>query len=164
MFETLRSDFRVANLCLATLLLAAAIPHTHVIAQGLDAPDAMEKIIGSDVREEEAAASDDEDDIVEAIKKTADNINIVKMITNLDAIKIVFLSDATDVHGGPPPKVEASLNESDDAIQDLRRELEGNAMLYHAINSRGILMRDVLAIKFDGTKTAVVYAAAKPTQ
>ncbi|MGH6858791.1 MAG: hypothetical protein ACRECY_00960 [Phyllobacterium sp.] len=164
MFDTIRSDFRALNLGLATLLLAAAIPNARVIAQGLDAPNAIEKIVGSDVREDEATAAGDEDVVVAAIEKTLANIDTVRMVTNLDAIKIVFLSDAAASEGGPPPKIEAKLEQYSDAIQDLRRELEGNAMLYHAIDSRGVLLRDVLAIKFGKDKSAVIFAAAKPSR
>jgi hypothetical protein len=35
-------------------------------------------------------------------------------------------------------------------------------MLHHAIDSRGILVQDVLAIEFDGDGGAVIHAAAKP--
>ena len=36
-------------------------------------------------------------------------------------------------------------------------------MLFHAIDSRQILPRDVLAVEFDGN-AVVIYAAAKPAE
>jgi hypothetical protein len=47
-------------------------------------------------------------------------------------------------------------------VTQLRQELEGSAMLFHAIDSRGVLIRDVLGVEFDGPKTAIIFAAAKP--
>ena len=47
-------------------------------------------------------------------------------------------------------------------MEALRRELTGNAMLFHAIDSRNILPQDVLAIEFDDQRGAINYAAARP--
>lgn len=160
MFNTTPVFFRWRYLSLAALI---SIAHPQAaLVQGLDAPNAIDKIIGTDVQQNEATAVDDEDDVLGAIDKTAENINIVKTTTKLDRISIVYLSDAIPQEGGPPPLIQAKINENIEDIRVLRQELEGNAMLYHAIDSHGILMREVLAIKFDKNDRAVIFAASKP--
>ena len=74
----------------------------------------------------------------------------------------MFLEDAAATEGGPPPEIEAKVKEHEAEIAELRKELEGNAMLFHAIDSREVLVRDVLAIEFDDAAAGVViYAAAR---
>lgn len=147
---------------ITALAIAVATSDAGVQAQGLDSQKAIETIIGSEVGEEEGVAEADSDKIIAAIEKTLENTSAVRMVTHLDRIDIVFVSDAAVTEGGPPPEIEAKIEEHEDEIANLRQELEGNAMLYHAINSRQILVRDVLAIEFDEQNQATVYAAAKP--
>jgi hypothetical protein len=127
-----------------------------------DPPNAMERIIGTDVREEEEATADEERQVIAAIENTGETINAVRMATSLNGIRIVFLSDAIASEGGPTAKVEAKIEEFNGEIRTLRQELEGNAILYHAIDSHHVLIRDVLAVEFDDQKRAIIYAAAKP--
>ncbi len=145
------------------LLLAAMSVAPGLRAQGLDNPEAIEKIIGSEVQEEQVEAAADTERVIKAIEATGDNISTVRKTTALDKVDIVFLTDSGVTEGGPPPEVEAKLEEHKDAITQLRQELEGNAMLYHAIDSRQVLLRDVLAIEFNN-RDVVIYAAAKPAE
>ena len=131
--------------------------------QGLDAEGAVDAIVGSEVHEEETRATADADKVIAAIDKTAENTSAVRKVTQLDRVDIVFLSDAAQTEGGPPPEIERKLEENEEAIETLRQEIEGNAMLYHALNSRQILMRDILALEFDDANGVTIYAAAKPT-
>ena len=142
--------------------VAAMAACSPALAQGLDAEGAVDAIVGSEIKEEQARADADADKVIAAIDKTEENISTVRKLTNLDRVEIVFLPDAAQDEGGPPPRIESRIEESKQAIETLRKEIEGNAMLYHAINSRQILMRDVLAIEFDDSNGVVVYAAAKP--
>ena len=59
--------------------------------------------------------------------------------------------------------IGSEVQEREQEISELRQEIEGNAMLFHAIDSRQILLRDVLAVEFDGN-AVVIYAAAKPAE
>ena len=152
------------HLGFAAALLAFVAPGLDVRAQGLDSPEAIDKIVGSEVHEEEKQAAADADRVIAAIEKSADNTSTVRKTTNLDRLDIVFLPDATAVEGGPPAEIDRKLSEYADEIDGLRRELRGNAMLFHAIDSRNILVEDVLAIEFDDSRGAIIYAAAKPAQ
>jgi hypothetical protein len=141
-------------------LLLSASATVPLSAQGLESEQAIDKIIGSEVQQEEQSAEADAGRIIAAIDKTVENTETVRKTSNLDKVDIVFLPDAVD--SGPPAEIEAKLKEREREIVLLRQELEGNAMLYHAINSRSVMMRDVLAIEFDGSTSVTIYAAAKP--
>lgn len=146
----------------ATAMLAAFAPQAW--AKGLESKDTVDKIVGSEVKEEEAHAAADAGKVIAAIGKTRDNIDTVRKTSRLDTIDIVFLADATVTEGGPPPEIKAKVKEHEKDIAELRKEIEGNAMLFHAIDSRQILTRDVLAIEFDSPNSVVIYAAAKPAR
>lgn len=154
------------QLGLAALALAALIafaPSSPLLAQGLKDEKAIDTIIGSEVQEEETQAATDAGKVIAAIEKTPQNISTVRKTTTLDKVEIVFLADATVTEGGPPPEIKEKVKEHESEIKELRQEIEGNAMLFHAIDSRQILTRDVLAVEFDGN-AVVIYAAAKPAQ
>lgn len=148
---------------LAMAFLAMSIQTLPLAAQGLDNPDAIDAIIGTPVEEEERQAENVPERLIAAIEKTPETISTVRKTTSLDKVDIVFLPDAAVTEGGPPAEIEAKLKEHEDQIVQLRQELEGNAMLYHAIDSRQILIRDILAVEFDeGARNVIIYAAAKP--
>jgi hypothetical protein len=148
----------------AAAFLAASAPYAALNAQGLDDKKAVEKIIGSEVEEEESRATIDAGKVIAAIEKTRENISTVRKISKVDKVDIVFLSDAAITEGGPPPEIDAKVKEHEEEVVELRQEIEGNAMLYHAIDSRQVLIRDVLAVDFDGSDRVIIYAAAKPAQ
>lgn len=153
-----RSLFAAA-LCALGLMLANA---PLASGQGVENQEAVDRIIGSEVQEEEAAAAAEPDRVIAAIDKTAENTELVRKLSNLETMDIVFLSDAAQTEGGPPPEIEARLEANKEGIEELRKEIEGNAMVYHAINSRQILPRDVLAVEFEEPGRLVIFAAAKP--
>lgn len=146
----------------AALALAACGPLATqtAFAQAVDEA-ARETIIGSEVGEEEVAAAAEPQRVIAAIDKTPQNIPAVRKSIKLDKVEIVFLADAAATEGGPPPEIAAKIEERKDEIAELRQELESNAMLYHAIDSRQVQVRDVLALEFDDAGV-VIYAAAKP--
>src|SRR5690606_30398900 len=130
--------------------------------QGTDNQQAVDAIIGTEVQEEETQAATDAVRLIAAIDKTAENTAIVRKTSNLAKVDIVFLPDAARTEGGPPPEIEAKVKEREAEIAELRKEIEGNAMLFHAIDSRQILPQDVLAVEFDDANGVVIFAAAKP--
>jgi hypothetical protein len=150
--------------CLAALVVAMAAmgPGGAARAQGLQDSQSIDKIIGSEVEEEEVQAAAQPERVIAAIEDTSGNIAKIRTTSTLDKVDIVFLPDAAATEGGPPPQIEARLEANRDGIEELRKEIEGNAMIYHAINSRQILPRDVLAVEFEAPARLVIYAAAKP--
>jgi hypothetical protein len=133
-------------------------------AQSLDGKT-VDSIVGSTVKEDETTAAANEDKVIAAIDKTAENTGMVRKTSNVDQVDIVFLSDTARSEGGPPAKIAEKIVQHETEIAELRLEIEANALLYHAIDSRRVLIGDVLAVEFDdGAKKVVVYAAAKPAQ
>jgi hypothetical protein len=145
----------------ASLLCVLLAGGPAIAQQGTGNKDAIDTIVGTEVREEEAQASADAGKVIAAIEKTRDQIAIVRKTSKLDKVDIVFLADAAETEGGPPPEIETKVKEHEADIAELRQEIESNAMLFHAIDSRQILMRDVLAVEFRGEDTVVIYAAAQ---
>ncbi len=148
-------------MCMA--LLAATTAASGAFAQGLDAEGAIDAIVGSEIREQESSASADHGRIVEAIDRAGESAEAVRKVTDVRSVDIVFLPDAAATEGGPPSEIDAKLKERESEIASLRQEIEGNALLFHAIDSRQVLMRDVLAVEIGDDRRVVVYAAAKPT-
>lgn len=152
---------RRQHLAAATALVFGILAGAPVWAQGAESKETVDTIIGTEVQEEEATASADEGKVIAAIEKTQDAIARVRKTSKLDKVDIVFLADAAATEGGPPPGIETKIKEHEAQIKELRKEIEGNAMLFHAIDSRQILMRDVLAVEFQNDNTVVIYAAAQ---
>lgn len=146
-----------------TAFLAASFHSLPLGAQDLNDEEAIDRIIGSEVREEQVQSAAGDDRVITAMDKSGENTEIVRKVTNLERVDIVFLPGASAVEGGPPPKIAAKLSENSETVKSLRRELEANALLYHALNSRNVLIDDILAIEFDGDKRVTVFAAAKPS-
>jgi hypothetical protein len=130
-------------------------------AQGLESQETVNRIVGSDVRQEEAQTKTQTKRIITAIERTRENIGTVRKTSKLDTVDIVFLSDAARSEGGPPPAVESKIRQHQDDIAELRKEIDANALLFNAIDSRRVLAEDVLAVEFDGPTGIVIYAAAK---
>ena len=147
---------------IAAAAFLAAWPASPSLAQGgLDNDQAIDTIVGTEVEEEQSRAATDAGKVIAAIEKTRDSISKIRKTSTLDKVDIVFLEDAAATEGGPPPEIEAKVKEHEAEIAELRKELEGNAMLFHAIDSREVLVRDILAVDFDGSNGVVIYAAAR---
>lgn len=161
MTTTTVPDSKWLHALAAAALLAAALPAMTAFAQGTKSQEAIDAIVGSEVRQEETSAKAVPDKVVAAIGKTVENTATVRTVSKLDKVDIVFLTDSAKTEGGPPPPIEAKVKEHKQEIEQLRDEIEGNAMLYHALDSRQVLVEDVLAVSFDAANV-VIYAAAKP--
>ncbi len=151
--------------CLGTgfamaMLLVAAAPAFP--AQPLDSNKPASTIVDSNIREEEALSKTEAGKVISAIDRTRDNIGTVRKTTKLDTVDIVFLTDAARSEGGPPPAIENKVKQHQDDVAELRQEIEANALLFNAIDSRRVLAEDVLAVEFDNPGKIVIYAAAKP--
>lgn len=141
------------------IALLAAMPAAG--AQGLGSAGTVDTIVGAPIDEETTRAVAEAERVIAAIGRAAESIDKVRKTTVLDRLDIVYVTDAAITEGGPPPEIEQALDENRDAIAALRTELEGNAILYHAVNSRQVLMRDVLAVEFETDRHAVIYVAGR---
>lgn len=143
------------------ILLAMAACAGPVAAQSLD-DTTVDSIVGSDVKQDETTAAAREAEVIAAIDRTAENTEMVRKTSSVDRVDIVFLSDTAREEGGPPRPIADRIKAHEGDIAELRQEIEANALLFHAIDSRRVLTQDVLAVDFKGPKTVIVYAAAKP--
>ncbi|RUY24164.1 hypothetical protein EN981_34130, partial [Mesorhizobium sp. M7A.F.Ca.CA.001.13.2.1] len=132
-------------------------------AQGLESTETVNRIVGSQVKQEEAKANTEAGNVNTAIDRTRENIGTVRKTSKLDKVDIVFLTDAARSEGGPPPEIETKVKQHQDDITELRKEIEANALLFNAIESRRVQAQDVLAVEFDNPGKIVIYAAAKPS-
>ena len=132
-------------------------------AQGLESPGTVDRIVGSQVSEEEVKTTAEVGKVNYAIERTRQNISTVRKTSKLDRVDIVFLTDAARSEGGPPPAIENKVREHQDDVAGLRKEIEANALLFNAIDSRRVQTQDVLAVEFNNPGKIVIYAAAKPS-
>ncbi|RWM04655.1 MAG: hypothetical protein E5X80_32100 [Mesorhizobium sp.] len=167
MADTVRTKIAIPAKAVAALLVAAA-PHAAFPAQPVDGKPPLDSnkpgaaIVDSDIRQEEALSKTEAGKVITAIDRTRDNIGTVRKTTKLDTVDIVFLTDAARSEGGPPPVIEDKVEQHKDDVAELRQEIEANALLFNAIDSRRLLAEDVLAVEFDNPGKIVIYAAAKP--
>lgn len=156
---------RQAGLMARRLVLAIAASSLLTVvaaAQGANGKATIDAIVGSEVQEEQAKTAADADKVIAAIDATGAAIEFARKVSKLGKVEIVFLIDATPEEGGLPPEIQAKVDQNKPQIVELRKELEGNAMLFHAIDSRHVLIQDVIAVAFDGEVSATIYATAKP--
>ncbi|PWJ90287.1 hypothetical protein C8D77_105180 [Mesorhizobium loti] len=147
----------------AMAFLAVAGSAAGLKAQGLESTETVNRIIGSQVKQEEANAAAEARNVNTAIDRTRENIGTVRKTSKLDKVDIVFLTDAARSEGGPPPAIESKVRQHQDDIAELRKEIEANALLFNAIESRRVLAQDILAVEFGDPGKIVIYAAAKPS-
>ncbi|MET3791264.1 hypothetical protein [Aquamicrobium terrae] len=142
-------------LFLLLTLTVAIMPNSRLTAQGLDAEGALDTIIGSDVNTKEEPVAAEEGRIVAAIEQTPKNISEVRRRFTIDRVDIVFLPD----FGDGDSTVQAKLAEFDGQIVEMRKEIEGSAIFFHALNSRSVLLRDVVALEFDDANGVTIFVA-----
>ncbi|TGR24300.1 MULTISPECIES: hypothetical protein [unclassified Mesorhizobium] len=163
MTDTTLPDIRWLHAVAAAAFLAASLPQAALNAQGLQSPETVDRIVGSQVNQEEAKTTAEIGKVNSAIDRTRENISTVRKTSKLDKVDIVFLTDAARSEGGPPPVIENKVRQHQDDVTELRKEIEANALLFNAIESRRVLAQDVLAVEFDDPGKIVIYAAAKPS-
>ena len=163
MISTTLPDARWLHAIAAAAFLAASLPQAALNAQGLESPETVDRIVGSQVNEEETKTTAEIGKVSSAIDRTRDNISTVRKTSKLDRVDIVFLTDSARSEGGPPPVIENKVRQHKDDVAELRKEIEANALLFNAIDSRRVAAQDVLAVEFDDPGKIVIYAAAKPS-
>lgn len=145
------------HLVLMLALMIAVASGGPLIAQGLDAEGAIETIVGSDVKTSEEPVAADEGRIVAAIERTPENIGEVRRRFAIDRVDIVFLPD----FGEEETAVEAKAAEFESPIAELRNEIQASAIFYHAVDSRSVLLTDVIALEFGDDNGVTIFVAGR---
>ena len=116
--------------------LCLAVPGAVSVAQPLGGDKPAAAIVDSDIRQEETLSRTEAGKVITAIDRIRENIGMVRKTTKLNTVDIVFLTDAARSEGGPPPAIESKVKQHKDDVAELRREIEANALLFNAIDSR----------------------------
>lgn len=140
---------------MAAAFLLASTPHAALLAQGLDAEGAIDTIVGSEVETSEEAAAADEARIIAAIEGSAASAAEVRKLFQLDNVRIVFLPDL-DEDGAA---IRAKMEEFRDGIAALREAIQGSAIFYYAVDSRSVLLNDIIAIELGEDNDATIFVA-----
>ena len=143
------------HLVLLAALAVAVAPGSPLMAQGLNTEGTIDAIVGSDVNTNEEAVADDEDRIVAAIEKTPESASEVRRRFSIDRVDIVFLPD----FGDEETAVEAKAAEFESQITELRNEIQGSAIFYHALDSRSVLLNDVIALEFGDDNGVTIFVS-----
>lgn len=147
-------SFEKALLALTVLafLLTPLANHT-LFAQGLDSEEAIDAIVGSDVKTDETTKEEQTERLLAAIENTRQTAEMVRKTFNLDTLEIIYVPDLGDENG----VVEKAIATQEQEIETLRESIEGSAMFYHAIDSRSILLRDVIAVEFAEDNSVTIF-------
>lgn len=145
------------NTAALAAFLVAVNPAMPLMAQGLSSEETIDSIVGSNVETEQQGAGDDSARIVSAIENAMDSAERVRKAFNMSDLKIVFLPDI----GEAASEVDAAIEKNQEAIEALRQSIEGSALFYHAIDSRGILLRDIFALEFGDDGDATIFVAGE---
>jgi hypothetical protein len=137
--------------------LVAVNPAMPLMAQGLNDEETIESIVGSNVETEQHGAADESARVVSAIENARDSAEGVRKAFNMNDLKIVFLPDIGEAEG----EIDAAIEKNQEAIETLRQSIEGSALFYHAIDSRGILLRDIFALEFGDDGDATIFVAGE---
>ncbi|WP_173935054.1 hypothetical protein [Chelativorans sp. Marseille-P2723] len=137
----------------ALFFLLVPLVHHPLLAQGLDREEAIDAIVGSDVKTEETTKEAQIERVVAALRNTRESAELVRKTFNLDTLEIVYLPDLGEENG----VIEQAIMEQEDQIQTLHESIEGSAMFYHAIDSRSILLRDIVAVEFADNNTVTIF-------
>lgn len=139
-------------LAVIAFLLAPLTQHP-LFAQGLDREEAIDAIVGSDVKTEETTKEEQVERVMAAIENTRENAERVRKTFNLDTLEIIYLPDLGDEEGA----IEQAMAEHSEELQTLHESIEGSAMFYHAIDSRSILLRNIVAVEFGEGNTVTIF-------
>jgi hypothetical protein len=143
------------------LIVCVLLTGGSAVAQGLDAEGAIDAIVGSDVTTGEEKASNDEARIVAAIENAAKAAADVRRKFSLDRVEIVFIPDVDDKE----TSLEAKLEQYKPQVTELRESIQGSAMFYHAVDSRSIMLTEVIALEFDDANGVTIFVSGeKPAE
>lgn len=132
----------------------------HSQTPGVWSQETVDTIIDAEVTDGEIDARHKMGDIIRAIEASDEAASTVRKTSSLDIIDIAFLTDLAGPGANFPKRLSECLDTYSAEIETLRHELEGNALLYRAIESHRVLMRDVLAVRIENGH-ALIYVLVR---
>ncbi len=137
-------------------LFAAGVP-SPLMAQGVANEDAIETIVDAPVSTEEKQIDELQSRIADAIKASTENARQVRKLFSIDKLDIVFVPELAN--DGMP--LADLMDQHADGIEELRTAIEGSAMFYHAVDSRSVQLRDVIAVEIGDGGDVTIFAAGQ---
>lgn len=125
----------------AVALIMVSVARFPVIAQGLESEGAIDAIIGSDVKTDEVHQDSDLKRVMDAIVNSRHSAELARKAFNIDSLEIVFVPAISE-------DLARVLEENDADIKVLRESIEGSAIFYHAVDSRSIMLTNIIAAEF----------------
>lgn len=142
--------------CLA--FACAAMLSQPLLGQGLSDPKTVDTIVDAPVSAAEHRLDEERQRIAEAIDASRRNAAEIRKLTNVGKVEIVIVPDLA-AEGSP---LAGRIDAARAAIGELRQAIEGSAIFFHAIDSHGVLLRDVIAVEMEKGGAVTVFAAGKP--
>lgn len=146
------------ELAAAFAFLGAAMLSPPLQGQGLDDESTVETIIDAEVKTQERPLSQEQQRIVDAIGKSGASAEEIRKRTNVEEVEIVLVPDLSEKDS----PLAARIEDNRAAIEEVRDAIEGSAIFFHALDSHGVLLRDVVAVEFGSDDRVTVFAAGKP--
>ncbi len=136
----------------ALLLLLPGAP----LAQGLDAEGARATIIDAPVATEEKTVAEEDARIAAAIARSGESAAEIRKRFSVGKVDIVFVRGLAEA-GSP---LAGTIADHAEALASLRKEIEGSAIFYHAVDSHRVLLKDVVAVEFGEGGDVTIFVAA----
>ena len=140
-------------------LMIAATPEP-LLGQGLNDETTVDTIIDADVETKERQLAQERQRILDAIGRSSENATEIRKRTNIDQVEIVLVPRLSDDTSPLAESIEANR----EAIEEVREAIEASAIFFNAVDSRGVLLKDVVAVEFGQGDKLTVFAAGQPGQ
>lgn len=158
LFFKVRRFLAAASLGLFTAFLSGPSGY----GQGLAAKETIDTIVDAEVETADETATAREQRVIAAIENSRENAAQIRKRVSVDNLKIVFL------HGfGPDCADTASRSAINAKLEDfaiditaMREAIQGSAIFYHAVDSRSVLLNDIVAVEFGQSDDVTVMVAS----
>ncbi len=148
------------SLTIATALTFSLIGKAPLAkAQGVDPEKALDQMFNGFVLVDRSKMDEEiRDDIIAAIGHSSKMAAEVRKLFKIDRMILVGVSD--EVATVEPVKEAMAKNK--EGLIELRQAVEGSALLYNMLESRGLLMSDLVAAEFLGESNIRLYVTGNP--
>ena len=135
---------------LAFVAILAVTMQLPVHAQAIDRETAVDAIIGSEIKTDEVHQASDIQRVIAAIQNSRHSAELARKAFSLDTLEIVFVPELSG-------DLAKTISENDVDIKVLRESIEGSAMFYHAIDSRSIMLNNIIAAEFGDENDVIIF-------
>lgn len=135
---------------IALLFVAMGSNRFPAAAQGLEREGAIDAIIGSDVKTDEVSKEGDIQRVADAIANAHQAAELARKAYNIDSLEIVFVPEVDE-------ELAKVIQEHQSDVTLLRESIEGSAIFYHAVDSRSIMLTNIIAAEFSKDTEVTIF-------